>query len=470
MRLAIRPSRSLPIAASRLLLAALLSLVALGPAAQPAAAAGGTFTVNTNADDHDASPGDGTCATSGSACSLRAALEEAYALSDPGDVYDINIPAMTISLNAGLGGLVMQSAVVINGAGMGSTIISGGDVTNILVVQNVTPGQEIHGVTMRDGTDGALINYSTLLLERVELTENATGGGGGAITNVGDLTLDHCVVTNNSAAGGGGAISSYFVDPKDLSVTVLDSTLSGNSAGDTGGAIYTGETSGCGEPPGSCANTLTIQRSTLSGNAAGTGGAVKATGATKIINSTISENSATVGAPAVNVSGSDASLIMGAVTISGNSGPGLGAGAVSTAANVYAELAWTILAANTPRNCDLYSTTQRGSHNLESANTCRFTTYGSDNLVNTDPLLQPLGWNGGPTMTHLPGEGSPAIDSIPVPPYSVGGVMLDHDQRGYPRPLDGDRSGASACDRGAVEVTPWQVFLPLVLRNFGASG
>jgi CSLREA domain-containing protein len=40
-----------------------------------------TFTVNTTADTHDAAPGDGTCADTGGFCSLRAAIEEADALS-----------------------------------------------------------------------------------------------------------------------------------------------------------------------------------------------------------------------------------------------------------------------------------------------------------------------------------------------------------------------------------------------------
>jgi hypothetical protein len=51
---------------------------------------------------------------------------------------------------------------------------------------------------------------------------------------------------------------------------------------------------------------------------------------------------------------------------------------------------------------------------------------GPDDQINTDPLLGPLQDNGGPTFTHLPMPGSPAIDAGDpnfTPPPS-------HDQRG----------------------------------------
>lgn len=82
-------------------------------------------------------------------------------------------------------------------------------------------------------------------------------------------------------------------------------------------------------------------------------------------------------------------------------------------------------------------------------------TFGSDascrlTLV-TDLLLGPLADNGGPTLTHLPLEDSPAIDDGEC----VTGLTAD--QRGRPRP-----QGAT-CDIGAVEYGgfAWQVYVPL---------
>jgi hypothetical protein len=82
-------------------------------------------------------------------------------------------------------------------------------------------------------------------------------------------------------------------------------------------------------------------------------------------------------------------------------------------------------------------------HNLEDANTCGFDAEGD--LTGVDPHLQPLGDNGGPTPTHALGDGSPAIDA-------AGPLTCEtSDQRGYPRPADGNGDTIAVCDIGAVE-------------------
>ena len=66
-------------------------------------------------------------------------------------------------------------------------------------------------------------------------------------------------------------------------------------------------------------------------------------------------------------------------------------------------------------------------------------------------LLGPLTHNGGPTLTHMPLPGSPAIDK------GAGCSVLN--QRGAPR-------AGAACEVGSVEYGsyPPVVFLPLVMR------
>ncbi len=61
-----------------------------------------------------------------------------------------------------------------------------------------------------------------------------------------------------------------------------------------------------------------------------------------------------------------------------------------------------------------------------------------------DLLLGPLADNGGPTLTYLPLPGSPLVDA-------AGNGCPASDQRGAPRPIDGDDDTAVACDAGAVE-------------------
>src|SRR5687768_13520300 len=96
-----------------------------------AAGSGTTFTVDTTVDARDAAPGNGVCATSASACSLRAAIEEANAR--PGaDV--VVVPAGTYALgirpvnqnDIATGDLDITDSVAIEGAGDGATIVDGG--------------------------------------------------------------------------------------------------------------------------------------------------------------------------------------------------------------------------------------------------------------------------------------------------------------------------------------------------------
>jgi CSLREA domain-containing protein len=87
-----------------LLVLALTLGVAIAP--QVAVAQDQTFTVNSTADAGDDNPGDGTCATSGGACTLRAAIEEANSDPDADVINFADIPTTsgfaTISLNSEL--------------------------------------------------------------------------------------------------------------------------------------------------------------------------------------------------------------------------------------------------------------------------------------------------------------------------------------------------------------------------------
>ena len=246
------------------------SLAAVVPF-QPAAAAG-PFTVNTTADTHDANTGDGVC-SDGSACSLRAALEQANA---SGGSTTINLPPGTYNLSLGdlIAGTQANTAITLHGTGAAaSTIIhqAGSGLMDIVVNYNVDANVvlSLDNLTLTGGSEN-------------ENDPDGFGGNGGAIlaggsssaagnsltvTNV-TFSGDYCSPVSNAGCTG-GAIS--MTGGGDLTVT--GSTFSGNSASKNsgtggGGAIYFDN----GGQPGN----VSITASTFTNNTAraGQGGAV----------------------------------------------------------------------------------------------------------------------------------------------------------------------------------------------------
>ncbi len=131
----------------------------------------------------------------------------------------------------------------------------------------------------------------------------AIGGNGGAVYNDdGTLTITGSTITGSSAANVGGAIWSRG------STTIVDSTFTGNSTVNVGGAIisrgsttivdstFTGNLAGNGGGAVDVEGTTTINGSTFTGNSAGNvGGALATEDMTTITGSTFTGNSARLG-------------------------------------------------------------------------------------------------------------------------------------------------------------------------------
>jgi parallel beta helix pectate lyase-like protein len=218
-----------------------------------------------------------------------------------------------------------------------------------------------------ENSEGGVYNYSgSVTIQKSTLSGNSAGqfGDGGGILVDGFkipafTTVSDSTISGNSASGAGGGIASYY-----WSVTIVNSTISGNSAGDVGGGI---------------AGYVTIANSTISGNSAGTkGGGIF--DSAHIRNSTFSGNSAGSGGGIYNISGLE---IYNTILNAGASGE-----------NIFN---------------DGGTVTSQG-YNLSSDDGGGYLN-GSGDQINTDPLLGPLQDNGGPTLTHMPLPGSPAIDA-----------------------------------------------------------
>lgn len=458
---------STPFRARRLrhvLIAAAL-LVALLPSPTPAYAA--TFTVDTREDFI------GTC---GSAfpglCTLRTAVLQANSTSAQDT---INVPAGVFNLTALFEEeLEITKDVVINGAGVGKTIIDAGGRSRVIRVDppaNVT----IHDLTIRggdaenssndNGEGGGIFNDGTLTLERVVVTGNTAflGGGiwndsgasltlrevsiqrniatidagdaGGGIYNEGTMVLDKVTIDRNRAGGAGGGI----FNEQNAQATLTDVIISRNVTDRRSGGGISNE----------AIKELTLDRVSIFGNkASGAGGGIRNSGTLSLTNVTISGNSVRRKETFIPGGGglrNSGYATLTNVTIAKNSavrGSGISnrdpddpdPDGVSELKNV--------VIANNGVNCFAAVTSLGG--NLENGSSCGL---GPSDLINVNPKVAGLKNNGGFTPTHALQSKSPAIDA------GIDSGCPSTDQRGEPR-VNIPGMGTTTCDIGAFEFQP----------------
>jgi hypothetical protein len=455
--------------------------------------------VDTATDANDTEPGDGTCATAGGGCTLRAAVDETNAWPTADSItIDAGVdPVLAIS-GAGddanqNGDLDISDDLTLDGAG--ATV----DADSIDRVVHIISGDvEITDITLTGGqaTTGGGLRNEAGVLELTSTTVNgnhATGSGGGIYLAGGTLTGAGVVISGNSADASGGGI---YQDRND--VTLTSSTITANNAVVSGGglvvvrhtvalsnvAVTANTASGPNAKGGGIQvvnGTLELTDSTVSGNmvsATGTvpqgGGIHEAFGNLFVLRSTLSGNTATVptlGALGAGFYQQDGSATFTLSTISGNTTAGSFA---TVGGGMYTRGTTTVTLSTIKGNAAVFSAglhraagslTVRGSllensgkscgsavgapivsggYNAVADATCTAFTQTGD-LQNATLLLGALASNGGPTLTHLPGAGSPAINAIPNGTANLCVAAVNLDQRGITRPT------GAACDRGAVE-------------------
>ncbi|MET1080575.1 MAG: right-handed parallel beta-helix repeat-containing protein [Pseudomonas sp.] len=286
--------------------------------------------------------------------------------------------------------------------------------------------QEMPGeLGYRSGQGGGIANYGTLIVHASRFENNRAWG-------YGDNNL-----------GRGGAIFNRG------SLQVRDSTFSGNSAADesersAGGALYN-------------AGVADVARSIFSANRGSEGGrgfaiANDDNGQLKLSNSTLSGHYGTGGALSngyyANPASNDPSAQLIHVTIAGNSGFGVRNSGQLRIRN-------SLIAGNLGVYEDeVTNCRNEGPHYRYQASGLLLNSEPSDCSADLyldyaqtfEQLLLPLADNGGRTATFALRPGSLALDAAV-------GSCAGHDQRGLPRPQDGDGDGVVACDLGAYELT-----------------
>ena len=320
----------------------------------------------------------------------------------------------------------------------GNSAPFGGGISNrdgsLTVIDSVIRMNSADGCRVGDAFcsfGGGVWNSGVLTVGNSTVSGNASDWGGGIFNRgVREPTIRNSTISGNDASFDGGGLLNFGT------LTVTDSTVADNVAGQSGGAI-------ANQQPG----TLELTNSTLSGNtaAAAGGGLFNPVGAVAdLLNTTVSTNTAESEGGGIYTEGA---LSLTSSTIARNDA--LTGSAISDAGTSGDDLR-SITNTLVEGNC-AGSPLDSGGYNVESpGNTCGF-NEATDQPAEDQLNLGPLRDNDGPTQTHALLENSAAIDRIPQADCVDGaGAPLTADQRGKPRPA----GASSSCDVGAFEVQP----------------
>ncbi|GAB1543448.1 hypothetical protein NUACC21_61220 [Scytonema sp. NUACC21] len=378
-----------------------------------------------------------------------------------GGIYNqgnITVNNSTISDNSaagpglgGGGGIYNQGNVTINNStitnnsesGLGGN--GGGGIHNaggVVTVNHSNINNNAASASSNQARGGGIYNVGgTVTLSNSTLNGNSSsgrGGSGGGIFNnaSGRVTLLQTTVSSNTVNGSANEGAGIFNDGT-LTVsnsTINDNTVSGSgSLSSAGGGIYNN-------------GTLTVSKSTINNNTSGSGllrsggsGIYNTNnGILSVSNSTISNNRTTSQGGGIYNNGT-LTLVFSTITqnLAANGG------GVFNDANGSASARNTIIASNLLStngvNPDVAGTFTSLGYNLigNSTGSSGFGVTGdivgtSDNPI--DPLLAPLGFNGGFTQTIALLPNSPAINAADPTLLNTDPIT---DQRGFPRVING---------------------------------
>ncbi len=428
-------------AASRLVVAAVASLLLASPAV-----AAVSLVVNSTADEADATPGDGACATAAGTCSLRAALQEVNATADGGTVTFAFSEYTNLTFTTALPAVVRPLT------------LDGPDaVTVVLGRQLAAPAADGRVLTLNPGA-GALVTLRDLRIGG----GNVLGWGGGVLATTGSLRLVNVTLFASQASESGGGL--YFTGAGALELVgcYVESNLA------SGAQMATSTATGGGlHFDGSAGGALLVRESAFVANrAARSGGGLYVGGAAaaELRNVTFTQNSAgpNVASWGGAIAADTAALSLRHATVVGNGageagGLGLRFGASATLVN-------TVVAGNNgaiasvEQDCQGALAGSVGSFIGAAGAGCADLTDGVDgNRVGTlaaplaAKLTAPSSLGTVAQLALPPAIGSPLRDAGDAAACALPELATDMVGASRSPGTDGDASGAPGCDVGAVE-------------------
>lgn len=340
-----------------------------------------------------------------------------------------------------------------------STTVNGGAIYNVSGASLTFDSVVLNNNVTSAGNGGGAIfsNNGAISISDSTFSNNqTTTGWGGAIYNASSSTLSISSTTfsGNSSNSAGGAI--YHANTTANSLSVSDSTFQNNSSSTAGGGLYN---AGGAMVTGS----LFYQNSAPVNGATFGGGGIANSSTLTIKNTTISGNQAQAyGGGIHNGNSATANLTLNNVTVTGNTAD-LDSNSVGDGGGLYADTSTTVNYSNTiianntdgsgeAPDCGGVSITSQGYNLIGIVGTCTIGGPQTGDLTGPASLVA-LADNGGPTLTHALDVSSIAIDAgNQNTPDGIAPNCESSDQRGYSRPVDGDNDAFSYCDIGAYEL------------------
>ena len=205
----------------------------------PASTEAATFVVTKTTDDN------GPCTVDD--CALREAVIAANAL--PGQDHIVLGPGRYVfsidgpDENDGFAGdLNIREGVIIEGASASSTIIDAAGIHRIFDIFVPVTQVVIRRITITGGVEGAgggfYILEANVLIQDCEISGNRADDAGGIQILLSTVRIERTMIADNVAEVRGGGLEIWGVAPHFLTrVAIVNSTITGNSAGQGGGAL-----------------------------------------------------------------------------------------------------------------------------------------------------------------------------------------------------------------------------------------